>query len=327
MDNTASRLKATSKVTQGYLICITSTVLWSSTAVFIRFLTDTYHLPSLVLAFWRDLLVFLALGTVFAMANPARLRVDRRNLWFLILYGFVLSIFNSLWTISVTLNGAAVSTVLAYSSAGFTAILGWRLFREQLGPVKVLAVLCSLVGCAFVSGAYDLSAWQVNPLGIITGVLSGLAFAAYSLMGKTSAQRGINPWTTLLYTFGFAALFLLAYNLTPGWSPGVTSPADLFWLGGALVGWVVLIVLAIGPTIGGYGLYTVSLTYLPASVANLIATLEPAMTALLAYVLLHERLTWPQLAGSALIIGGVVILRLGEGRVAVREHQTPAYSG
>jgi drug/metabolite transporter (DMT)-like permease len=42
----------------------------------------------------------------------------------------------------------------------------------------------------------------------------------------------------------------------------------------------------------------------------LIATLEPALTALLAYFLLSERLTIPQLAGSVLIIAGVAFLRL-----------------
>ena len=68
---------------------------------------------------------------------------------FLIGYGFILSIFNGLWTVSVSLNGAAVATVLVYSSAAFTALLGWRLFHEPLGPIKILAVIFSLAGLAF----------------------------------------------------------------------------------------------------------------------------------------------------------------------------------
>jgi drug/metabolite transporter (DMT)-like permease len=62
--------------------------------------------------------------------------------------------------------------------------------------------------------------------------------------------------------------------------------------------------------IGGYGLYTVSLAYLPASVANLIATLEPTMTAALAHFLLGETFTPPQVAGGLLVLSGVVILRV-----------------
>src|SRR5512136_797837 len=114
-----------SKLTQGYLIALVATAFWSTTGVLIRYLTETYHLPPLVLAFWRDLFVCLALTATFALAAPSRLRVERRHLWFLFVYGFVLSIFNSLWTVSVALNGAAVATVLGYGSPTYTAVLAW----------------------------------------------------------------------------------------------------------------------------------------------------------------------------------------------------------
>jgi drug/metabolite transporter (DMT)-like permease len=314
LNSTYVKTKPISRLTKGYLIALIGTVIWSFTAVFIRYLTETYRLPPLVLAFWRDLAVCGALSLVFVIFKPALLRVERRHLKFLSLYGFLLSIFNSLWTVSVAFNGAAVATVLAYSSAAFTAVLAWKFFQESLGRVKLLAVALSILGCAFVSGAFNPAAWQVNPLGIITGLLSGIAFAGYSLMGKASSERSINPWTTLLYTFSFGTVFLLAYNILPAWLPGVYSTPELLWLGQAWAGWGVLILLGIGPTIGGYGLYTVSLTYLPASVANLVATLEPSITAVLAYLFLGERLIGPQLFGSVLVITGVIILRLNEAR-------------
>ncbi|HSF80406.1 MAG TPA: EamA family transporter [Anaerolineales bacterium] len=301
---------------RGYLICFTGTVLWSFTAIFIRHLNEAYNMPPLVLAFWRDALVFAGLAIVFLLFAPARLKVSRNSLVFLLFYGLVLSLFNSLWTVSVALNGAAVSTVLAYSSAAFTALFGWRLFGESLRPLKLLAVGLSLLGCIFVAGAHELASWGSNPLGILTGLLSGLAFASYSLMGKAASRRGLPPWTALLYTFMFAAVFLLAYNQAPGWLPRENLTGDLLWLGKSASGWGILLALALVPTIGGYGLYTVSLNYLPASVANLIATLEPAMTAVSAYLLLGEILTPTQLFGSALILAGVVVLRLSEGRAA-----------
>ena len=86
--------------------------------------------------------------------------------------------------------------------------------------------------------------------------------------------------------------------------------ADLFWLGNAWVGWGVLFLLAAGPTVMGFGLYNVSLSYLPSSVANLIVTLEPVFTAITAYFLLGERLTWIQILGSMVVLSGVVFFRL-----------------
>jgi drug/metabolite transporter (DMT)-like permease len=318
--NTAlERRPALPDLTRGYLICIVATVLWSSTAIFIRYLTVNYLIPPLVLAFWRDAFLTIVLSLVFAIFNPLRLRLERRNWKFILVYGLVLSLFNSLWTISVALNGAAVSTVLAYSSAAFTAVLGKWLFGEKLGALKITAVTLSLLGCVFVSGALEPSAWQLNPVGVITGLASGLGFAGYSLMGKAASERSLNPWTALVYSFGVAAAFIFIYNLFSSWLPAGVASTNLFWLDGVLAGWLVLFILAVGPTVGGYGLYTVSLTFLPASVANIIATLEPVMTAILAYFLLGELFTQPQWIGSLLIIGGVVALRLSQDRPAPAE--------
>jgi len=108
---------------------------------------------------------------------------------------------------------------------------------------------------------------------------------------------------------------LLSYNLLLGWPAGKPL-GDLFWLQESWAGWAILIILAVLPTIGGYGLYSVSLGYLPASVANLIATLEPAMTAVLAYLFLGETLTPSQLLGGIVIISGVVLLRITDSRGA-----------
>jgi drug/metabolite transporter (DMT)-like permease len=306
--------KSTSRLTQGYVICLVATTILATTAIFIRYLTENYQMPPLLLAFWRELFVFLALFLILTLFKPGLLPARRKNIIFLVLYGLLLSFFNSLWTVSVALNGAAVSTVLVYSSTAYTAILGRMIFSEDLGRMKILAVAFSLAGMILVSGAYNPDAWQVNLLGILTGSLAGLGYAGYSLMGRASANRQINPWTTLLYIFGFGSVFLLLYNFLPWSNTSGLGSSNLVWLGNSLAGWGVLVFLAVGPTLTGYGLYTVSLTYLPASVANLIASLEPVITAVLAYFFLNEMLTPLQLFGSALIIAGVVLLRISEGQ-------------
>jgi drug/metabolite transporter (DMT)-like permease len=308
-------------IARGYPIALLSAVFLSTTAIFIRYLTQTYHIPSLVLAFWRAVFVVVGLLLVLGLVRSKLLRVDRRHLRYLFLYGFVLAIFNSIWTLSVALNGAAVATVLAYCSAAFTALLGWWFLKENLGWGKILAVLLSLGGCVLVSGALDPAAWRLNLTGILSGILSGLLYAVYSLMGRSASQRGLNPWSTLTYTFGFGSIFLLLFNLLPGGAllGAAVQPSELLWLGREWSGWGILLLLAIGPTILGFGLYNVSLTYLPSSVANLIATSEPVFTAAIAYFLLGERLGWIQVGGALLVLGGVLFLRIYEGRLVFRE--------
>lgn len=304
-------------LTRGYSVAVVSAVILSTTAIFIRYLTQTYQMPALVLAFWRDLFVALTLLPLLALLRPRLLRIERKDIRYLVLYGLVLAIFNSLWTLSVALNGAAIATVLAYCSAGFTALLGWWFLKERLDWAKIVAVTLSLGGCVLVSGALDMAAWSANFIGILTGILSGLLYAVYSLMGRSASQRDLNPWSTLLYTFGFAAAFLLVFNLLPvGFLPGkALQTVDLLWLGNSVAGWGILLLLAAGPTLAGFGLYNVSLGYLPSSVANLIVSLEPAITAVIAYILFGEILNGVQIFGSLMILAAVLFLRIYEGKM------------
>lgn len=297
---------------RGYIIALISAGILSTTAIFIRYLTQTYELPALILAFWRDLMVTTTLLLVLGITRPHMLKINREHVPHLLVYGVILAIFNALWTLSVALNGAAISTVLVYSSAAFTVLLEWVLLKESANWVKLVAVAFSLIGCVLVSEALDISAWQANLMGILTGILSGLLYAIYSLMGRSTAKRNINSWTTILYIFGVASIILLGVNLLPALSlPGTASqPDDLWWLGDAAAGWIVLFLLAAGPTVVGFGLYNISLNYLPASVANLILTSEPVFTILLAYVLFGEQLSMIQIFGSLMIMVGVIFLRI-----------------
>jgi DME family drug/metabolite transporter len=301
-------LDQSQNVNRGYVICLVGTIIWSTTGIFIRYLTVEYQLPVFILAFWRDFFVSLFLLFVFSFRFRNLLQVKRSSIPFLFFFGIVLTGFNLLWTFSVALNGAAVATVLAYSSAGYTTILERIIYQKKLRWEKVVIVFVVLGGCILISGAYDLGNWSANTPGIITGFLSGIGFAIYSLMGKKSIQNGINSWTTLFYTFVFASVFLLFFILFYNLLPNTNDVGNFFWLGNEYMAWVILIVLAIGPTIGGYGLYTQSMVYLSASVANIIATLEPLFTAILAFTFLGERLILPQIIGGVMIIGSVIVL-------------------
>ena len=307
----AENVKVQGSINRGFTIALVSAVVLSFTGIIIRIVSEDYHLPALILAFWRDIFVVLSALPFLIVINAKLLKIQKNNLIFLGVFGFALACFNIAWTLAVTLSGASIATVLVYSSAGFTALLGYFLLGESLGWKKAFSVILCLIGCVLVSGAVDIDAWQQNALGIISGILSGFLYAVYSLLGRRAKQRNLNPWTTLFYTFLFAAIFLLFINLLPlNVIPATANTfSDLFQLGTQWRGWILLVLLAAGPTLIGFGLYNVSLGILPSSTANLILTLEPVITSITAYFLLGERLTSIELLGSGLILGALILLR------------------
>lgn len=298
---------------QGYTVALVSALFLSTTSIFIRHLVTEYSMPPLVLAFWRNVIVVGTLVPIMLLCGRRLLCVRRGDIPFLALFGLMLAAFNALWALSVAYNGAAVATVMVYCSPAYTAILGWKLLGERLGWPKGMAIALCLGGCALISGALDPGAWQSNFLGVVVGLLTGLCYTAYSLLGRVASERGISPWTTLLYIFGFAGGYLMLVNLTGGLAPGsAMTPGDMFWLGDSLDGWLVLIALGAIPTVAGYGFYNVSLGLLDASVANIIVSMEPAFTMIFAYLLLHEVMTPVQLLGAALLLMGLAAIKIAD---------------
>jgi len=297
---------------QGYISAFSAVLLWSFSGILISYLSRDYAVPSFVIAFWSVLFVALGMFLGLSVSDRKLIQIDKSQLKFMILYGFTFAVFHSTWTLSVQYNGAAVATFMVYSSPAMTAILSRLIFKENFNVVKILSIVLSLVGTVLISGAYDLSAWNLNTLGILFGLLSSPFFAFYNLEGKYVSERSIDSWTATLYCFTFASIFLVFFNIGIDALSNKPLLSEMLWLGDSLLGWGTLFLLGIGPTLGGFGLYTLSLRHLTPTVANLIATLEPAFTAIWAYFLLHERFDVIQWAGSILILTGVILLRWGE---------------
>lgn len=306
-------MQTTSTSSRGFVIALIATVIWSTTGPLISYLVTTYGLPSLVLAFWRDMFVAFGMLVGLLIFSRSRLVLQRRHWGFMVWYGVSLAIFNSMWTFSVQYNGAAVATVLAFSSPAMTAILSYFIFKETFNGIKIISIALSFIGTILVAGAADPAAWKLNPLGIIFGLLTGLMFAIYNLQGKAAGDRHLDSWTALLYSFASATFFLFFFNF--GSDLFITKDpvlSNLMWLGNSIPGWGLLFFLGVAPTLGGFGLYTLSIRYLSPTISNLVATLEPVFTAVWAYLFLSEIMTGVQFVGSLLLLLGVILLRAAD---------------
>ena len=297
------------------MIAMLSALILSTTGIFIAYLSREFALPPLVLCFWREFLVFLILLIYLSFRYPGSLRAAGKKFSFLIPYGIVLAVFNALWTFSVALNGAALGTFLVYTSPIFTAILSRLFLKDKMTVLHLFCILLSLTGCLYISGFLSESDSSVTALGLAAGLLSGLAYGVYTILGRQAGNGADTEdvWCFLCLSFGIASLMMLFMNTFTASLPIESKllAGNLFHLGSSVKGWTVLALLAGLPTLSGFGTYNLSLKYLPPLTVSLIASSEPAFTAVLAYFLLKERMDPSAAIGCGLILISVILIQTG----------------
>lgn len=281
----------------GFLLALAAACCWSFTGPGISYLLTTYHTPRLTLAFWRDLVIVLVIlpPTLYRFGWPGRAELRRLAVAGTLFIGA----YHALWVFSVDYNGAAVAVVLVYTFPTFTTLGAWLLWRERptVGAVGGLAL--AFAGCLLVLEVYDPQQLVLNWLGIVCGVGTGIAQAGYTLFSQRALRRS-HPWPTLAWTMTFGALALLLTQ----------RPSTVLAVGEGVWPWLVLAAVAIGPTLGGYLLYTLALRSLPGGVVGTIVTLEAPLAALLSARLLDQWLSWPQLVGLGCVVLGVTLPQL-----------------
>jgi drug/metabolite transporter (DMT)-like permease len=285
------------------LAVVAATACWGTSGVFVKFIVEGTGISALAMAFWRDLFTFLTLFTGLRSLRPGWLRLDRRDLvWVVALGSISVGTFHVLWNLAVMLNGVAVATVQQAAMPVFVALAAWLIWREPLTLRKILAIILTFGGTLLVSGLDALGQANLTWSGLLVGLGVPATYATFSLFGKQIAGR-YHSLTILTYGFGFGALTLLPFQFfTP--QPWPVPGASWLYFAG-------LICLS---TILPFSLYTTALGKLPASVAGILAMSEIPFAALYGGLFFGERFTPAQLVGAVLVVGGILLLSWGRWR-------------
>lgn len=254
---------------------------------------------------WRFLFASTLIFSLVAVSRPSSLRVPRGDIGrFAALavtgYGFASICF----FFALQYADAGVVAVLLYTYPAMVTLAQWVITRKPLSAAQVAAVFVTFAGIVLVLDPFQAGvavSWQ--------GVLLGLGAAAgYTSFNLLSARwlPGRSRLVMMAWTFGFGALFAATISLLTGTS---LSPAEwqpqVWWLLAAIV---------LMPTFGAVVLYLEGIRGLGPAQASIISTLEPLFTIALAFVVLGQRLTYVQLAGALLVLGGVLLAeRAGRG--------------
>jgi drug/metabolite transporter (DMT)-like permease len=228
-------------------------------------------------------------------SNRAAQPSSRRDFLLFALTGLFFTGDLAIWHWSLRFTPVANSTLLANFAPLFVTLGAWLFLAET-----ITGSFMAGMGIAF-AGAVLLAAGRIgtgsnNLLGGSLALLAAVFYAGYLLMIKQLRGRFTTP-TIMSWSGIFSAVSLLAIALL--------SKETVVPLGTR--GWLVLIALGLISHLGGQTLITYALGHLPAAFSSLNLLLQPVIAALLAWVLLKERLTLGQWTGGIVVLCGIAL--------------------
>ena len=193
---------------------------------------------------------------------------------------------------------ASLLSLVLYTFPAIVAVAAVALGRERLDARRMTALGLATGGLGLVvAGA---GAGALDPLGTSLALAAALVYSAYILIGEGIAKR-LSPLVLSALICTGAAITLTAATA----ALGDLRPDRL-----TAAGWGWLAALAAVSTVAAVSLFFAGLKRVGPTTASILATVEPLVTVVLAFLVFGETLGGIQLAGGALVLGAVLALQL-----------------
>jgi len=289
----------------GRWLVFLATVFWGTTATLARSVFRDDGVPAQTVV---ELRLAIAAGVLFVwlvFRRRSALRLEPRDrLRILVLGLFGVAAVQGSYYYSISRLGVGLAILLQYVAPSLIVL--WEMARgTRPSAATVAAVVLALGGTALLVRGVDTISVHASTFDWIVGASCAFIFAFYVLASKRVVAR-YAPETVLLYTFAIAAAFWAC--VTPPWRiVAAHYPARV---------WLRFVLLGIFSTLVPFRCFYAGLKRLPAAEAGIIATAEPVVAILAAFVFLGEGLTPGQIVGAVLVVGAAVLAARGNPETA-----------
>jgi drug/metabolite transporter (DMT)-like permease len=200
-----------------------------------------------------------------------------------------------------------VALLLEYLAVALVVLWVWLRSGRRPTPIAGLGMVAALAGLVLV---LDLAGAQTPAMaGVLWGLLAAVGLASYfvnaadagDLPPVTLAALGMMTGALCLTGLGLAGVLPLTFSTAPVSLGGIALPA-----------WTAVAELVLVAAVLAYLTGTLATRRLGSTVASFVGLTEVLFAVLFAWLLLGEVPTIVQAAGGALIMAGVVAVRLGD---------------
>lgn len=231
-------------------------------------------------------------------------RLTTTPLLLMVATGVALTVYQPLFFLGTSVNGVAVSTVIALGSSPVLAgLMEWGLTRRLPSATWMGATALATVGVALLGVGGGDGTGGADPLGVLAAIGAGGSFAVIANAQRRLFDDGWDAFTVVgAMGAGSAVLCALAIPFVDlSWITDPRGVAMSLWLGIATIA-------------AAYTLFTWGLQGLTAATAATLTLGEPLTAALLGVTLLGEHLSALAVLGLAVLAAGLATLARGSRR-------------
>jgi drug/metabolite transporter, DME family len=278
------------------LYLVLSGLLWGTGGLIGTLFGQAAGLSALAVAAYR-LLAGGGLLVAFLTLTGRRWPTGRAAWTRIAVNGLLSALFQSCYFAAIALTSVSLATLVTIGGTPVIVAVAEQVRgRRALGRAGVITIALALAGLGLLvglpGGGFSESAVLAST---VLALLSAAGFAAVTLIG-TSPVADLDELTLNGFGFSLGGLVLLPLAALLGglgFRPGLASAGLLAALG-------------IGPTAVAYTLYFRGLRKASASSAALLSLIEPLTAAVLAALVLGNRLSATGIAGAVLLLAAVV---------------------
>jgi drug/metabolite transporter (DMT)-like permease len=281
-------------------LALVSGVLAVSTGAIFARLADA---PALVIAAYRLGLAALVLAPIALWkAREDFARLTPKDFLLALLSGFFLALHFAAWISSLDFTSVANSVVLVTTNPLWVALLSPLIARERIAPMALIGILVSVIG-GIIIGAGVFAIGSKALIGDGLALAGSVCAAAYLLIGR-ALRRKLSLLPYIMMCYGSAAVILWILVIASGLPVGGFSRGTYaaFWS------------MALISQLIGHTSYNWALRWFSAGLIAVSLLGEPIIATILAYFLFGEGLNWPKFVGMPLILAGIYVAVLSEGR-------------
>lgn len=282
-----------------YLAVVFAMVFWAFSFVWVKEVYVAYG--PLTTVFFR-LIIATLLMLIYGWISKRLLKIDKKDYrTFLLLAFFEPFLYFMGESFGLKYVSSTMGAIIIATIPLFSPIAASRFHGEKLSFRNFIGIILSFIGVGIVVFDDSLN-FIASPLGIALEFLAVFSAIAYTVVLKDLSHK-YNATTIITYQNFIGIFFFFPFWL-------IFESKTLMTTSFNLPAFIAILKLAIFASCLAFILYTYSLKNLGINNANIFINIIPVLTAVFAWYILDEPLTFRKMVGIAVVIAGLFIAQI-----------------